>query len=190
MQFPKHINTINAYLREGFDERGWYNETSNKLREIFEDDAGLVADLLAATSPNTSVAGNVTLALKAYQQLKNGKDFVGFLPIVVKMLHTIRLNYLTDEHMPFGGAKIQNFARALKGDLSAVVVDRWMVRAFGYPKITPLRTRKITAWVNARAAQLGVTPCEIQAAIWCGIKRREDASGFTTAPIDSYLRSA
>lgn len=187
MQFPKHNNTLLKYMRHGIDCADWYNGTAQRLQEVFEDDAGLFADILAATSPNTSVSGNVTLAMKAYQQLKNGKDFAGFLPIVCKMLAIVKHNYETGEALPFGGEKVQNFARALRGDMSAVVIDRWMLRAFGWKCLTELRIAKMTAWVRRTAQRYGMTPCEVQAAVWCGIKRLEDSSGFSVDKFEAYI---
>ena len=167
-----NTSKVMSYFRAGFEERQWYNATFTHIEEIFEDDAPLFCDILAATSANTSVKGNVTLALKAYQQYKNDRAFVGYLPVVVSMLNQIRENYETGIHKPFGSDKIQAFALALKGDLTQCVVDRWILRAYGITgRPTPKRARDIKAHCQKIAKRYGVTVSEAQAAIWCGIKK-------------------
>ena len=189
MTFPNHINTINAYFKAGLSGATWYNETREQVAFIFGDDTDLFCDFLAATSPNTTVKANVTLALKAYKQYKSYEDFTGFMGIIIKMLRTAVINDSTIGHkFKMGGSKVHNFARALKGDLDAVVVDRWMLRAFGYDKdiITDKRYRDIEAWCVAKAEREGMKPAEVQAAIWCGIKSKDER--FTdTSKIDDFL---
>jgi hypothetical protein len=189
MAHPKHTNTINKYFKAGLDAADWYDETRAAVtRAVGEQWAAVYIDMLAATSPNQSVKGNVTAANKALRQLKEGRPFAGYLPVVKSMLDIIRINWLTGYRVKFGGAKVQNFADALGGDLSAIVVDRWMLRAFGYPEnITAKRYREISHWIAAKAHREGMAPAQVQAAIWCGIKRLEDTTGFRIDPIDKYL---
>lgn len=182
-----HVNTINSYLKRGMYGAQWYDKTREHIQEIYEDDTDLFIDLLAATSANTSVKGNVTLAMKAYQQYKNNKPFKGFLPIVKNMLDIIRINYITGHHVPYGGLKVQNFAAALKGQHDAVVVDRWMLRAFGFPNSTDKRYKFIEAWCRDKASKLGLTARQVQAAIWCGVKDKLDDTGFTTDNFEAYI---
>lgn len=189
MQHPKHANAINKYFKKGLYGAGWYDETRHHIEEkIGSEHTPIYIDFLAATSPNQSVAGNVTCANKALRQFRDGKAFTGYLPIVKNMLDTIRINHMTGHRAPFGGLKVQNFADALAGDLSAVVVDRWILRAFGYPlSATPKRYRLISEWITAKAQREGMEPAQVQAAIWCGIKDLEDETGFKTAPFEAYL---
>lgn len=184
-----HSNKINHYFNVGKDGAGWYDNTYTTIVDMFESDADLFCDILAATSANTSVKGNVTLALKAYQQYKNDKPFTGFLPVVVDMLDIIRINYTTGHHAPYGSLKIQNFARALKGDLSACVVDRWMLRAFGFKLVmTDKRYRDITAWCERKALRESMEVSQVQAAIWCGVKKLTDETGNSMESLEYYLQ--
>jgi hypothetical protein len=72
------------------------------------------------------------------------------------------------------GPKTSQFARALKGDLNAIVLDTWMAVAMEIDQ--PLFTRK---WVERYAKEqvrfvadlLGVMPAEAQAMIWAGTVR-------------------
>lgn len=186
---PNHSNKINHYFKAGLYGAQWYDETrQHVVASVGAEYADVFIDMLAATSPNQSVKGNVTAARKALKQLKESKAFSGYLPIVVNMLNIIKVSHMTGHRARFGGAKVQAFADALRGDLSAVVVDRWMLRAFGYPNIiTDKRYRTITEWVNRKAEKEGMQPAQVQAAIWCGVKDLEDTTGFKTDPMEAYF---
>lgn len=185
--FKVHVNTINSYIKRGMYGHQWYDKLRAHIESIYEEDTDLFIDMLAATSANTSVKGNVTLAMKAYQQYKNDKAFSGYLPIIKHMLDIIRINYKTGIHAPFGGRKVQNFAAALKGDNQAVVVDRWMLRAFGFPNVTDNRYTIIENWILDKAHKLGLTGRQVQAAMWCGIKDKLDDTGFSTDSFEVYI---
>ena len=189
MSFPNHGNIMNKYFKRGIAGAAWYNETRDQVSYVFGDDTDLFCDFLAATSPNTTVKANVTLAMKAYSQYMRGQAFNGFMGVIKNMLNIAVRNDSLIHPVRMGGDKVHNFAKALKGDLSAVVVDRWMLRAFGYdPKkgTTPKKYRDISAWITDKAKREGMQPAEVQAAIWCGIKSMDER--FTdTRKIDDFL---
>lgn len=74
------------------------------------------------------------------------------------------------------GRKIHNFHKALLGDENAVVVDRWMLRAYGLPskssKLAPttLEYDMIERLVKEGAERTGSTPREYQASLWLAQK--------------------
>lgn len=172
-----------AHFESGKAEMGWYDEVKGELSELFGKDADLMADLLAATSSNATVKSNVALALKAYEYHKTGVSFdnlpkgKGFLPAVVMNIKRV----IAGE--PIAGRKIDNFAKALKGDPDAVVVDRWMMRAFGFTAekdVAPTAHEYdvIEHAVKDLAKKQGVTPRQMQASIWFSIKNKtETAAG-------------
>lgn len=161
-----------AHFNTGKAEMGWYDDVHGELKQLFGEDAPLMANLLAATSSNSTVKSNTTLALKAYGYLKSGKDLdtlkpgEGFLPAVVmnikKAVAGERLN----------GRKIDNFAQAIIGNPDAVVADRWMMRAFGFDKDvpTPHQYDIIEHAVQEMAQKQGVSARQMQAAIWFSVK--------------------
>jgi len=56
---PHHTNKINHYFKTGLAGANWYDETRHHvLAKIGAQDTPLFIDMLAATSPNQSVAGN------------------------------------------------------------------------------------------------------------------------------------
>ena len=167
---PLNTRKANKYFKLGIDGAFWYDKTYAVISEIFREDANLFCDMLAATSPNTSVKGNVTLALKAFFQFQKEEEFHGFMGSTIDMLNKVVNGYT------FGGRKVQKFSEALRGDLSAVVVDRWMLRAYGIEKdiVTDARYRAIEKHINQMAKRHGLQPAQVQAAIWCGIKLDSD----------------
>jgi len=150
--------------REGIQGAQWYDALMDILTARFGADAQMFAAFLAATSPNTTVRGNVTLAMKAYMQYTAALPFVGYLPVVVANLERAASG------QKLSGIKVHHFHQAIVGDPDAVAVDRWMLRAYGIDKTTPARMRAIIVHVRASAKRLGMSPRELQAAIWTGIK--------------------
>lgn len=72
------------------------------------------------------------------------------------------------------GPKVEAMAANLLGDLSAVTVDRHIVRvATGSDRrqVSPARARKIAGSLRLLAAIRGVAPAELQAALWVARSR-------------------
>ena len=159
------MSTPREFYAQGIDGKDWYNEAAEFLDSAYPGEGDLMAAILAATSINATVKANVTLALKAYAQLKAGLEFTGFIPAAVQQLE------LAKNGLPLSGTKVENFRRALRGEPNAVVVDRWMLRAYGEEALTPAATRRVTALILQEAKAEGVEPRQWQAGVWCGIKR-------------------
>jgi hypothetical protein len=155
-----------TYFRSGWDERGWYKETQRSIRFLFGKARGdMFLKIIAATSANTTVKANITLAFKALHQWMSGVDFEGYLPSVIANLQRCE----TGE--PLQGPKISAFYRALAGDPNAVVIDRWILRAYGYKSLTPTVRREIIDSMHELADEYDCEPREVQAAIWFGVKK-------------------
>lgn len=167
------------YWRTGKYLADWYNDIPQELEMIFGKDADMMTSFLASTSTRTSSKSNITLAMKAYKQwVIDGRnagffDFKGFMKS-----HRENLRRATGG-FDLSGPKVTNFDKALRGDLEAVVVDRWMMRAFGLKNETPTDAQYeiIESIVRKMAAKVGVKPAEYQAGIWVGIKTLEGAPG-------------
>ena len=70
------------------------------------------------------------------------------------------------------GPKVRNFYRAMMGDENAMTVDRWMLRAVGWPTDT-ITNGQYDLVANAiRQASLGtgLTPAQYQAAVWVKVR--------------------
>jgi hypothetical protein len=71
------------------------------------------------------------------------------------------------------GPKTSAFARAILGDVQAVVIDAWTLRSVGLSptaKVTPHRLRWITAAYAEAAAIVNETPRDLQAIVWCAVR--------------------
>ena len=174
-----------SYFKTGSGDLSWYDDTHKELQVLFGKDADMVAGFLTATSINSTVKSNTSLAMKAYKQWKAGEEFTGFLPAVIKELDRVK------NGQPLAGRKLDNFRRALTGDPDAVVVDRWMLRAFGYPNVgngseNAASVRAYDLIENAikeLASQQGVAPRQMQAAIWFAVKNKaEEGMGRPASP--------
>src|SRR5262245_51405453 len=71
------------------------------------------------------------------------------------------------------GPKVAPFARALYGDTSAAVIDRWMLRAAdpdGSNWPNPSRIRRVAGALKALARELRQSVTTVQATIWLAIR--------------------
>lgn len=182
MTTTEQVLRIRVYLDNGLASAGWYDETKWAARTLLgQHDGDLFLRIIAATSANATVAANVSLAFKAMAQLKNGQAFDGFLPSVKKNL----INILLDQ--PLQGPKISAFERALTGDPNAVVIDRWILRAWGYKSLTPTRRSQIIDDIHFFAYEYGLEPRQVQAAIWFGIKKDHGGVSDADDPFEFHI---
>lgn len=173
------LSKIDKYILIGQRDRDWYSGTERTLRELFGDERlPMIARLLAATSINSSLRSNVRLFRKALHEMENGLEFSNYLPVILGQLHRIRAG------LGLSGRKINAFANAIMGDTQAVVVDVWLLRAFGmdrqYKRTLGGRERSggatdkqfslIEDWVRARGPQIGLEPRQLSAILWAGTR--------------------
>ncbi len=133
-------------------------------QEHFPEDWELFLGFLAVTSVNSTVKSNMTLALKAHAQHSLGKPFKGFLKQVIANLHNVV------EGKTLNGPKINAFYEALKGDKNAVVVDRWMARAYGFKSVTSSNYDRIERGIRLEAHANEMEPSDFQAWKWASIR--------------------
>lgn len=175
-----NTENISRYIYFGRTDKDWYADCRATLVDLFgADRLTLVTDLLAATSINTSLTSNVTLFRRAYYEIKNDLPVGKYLPIIQAQLNQVRSG------IGLTGRKIRSFAAAMRGDSYAVVVDIWLLRAFGEDRKyrrsasgldrsggpTDAQYSKIETWVRMEALYRGVTPAQLGACIWSGIRR-------------------
>ena len=165
------LSNLERWLTLGESNRYWYQETHDDIQRILPHErVELIIDLLAATSIRSSISSNVFQMFRALIQYKLGEPFNGFLPAVKNGLEHVR----NGAELPT--IKVRHFARAMKGDESAVVVDVWMCKAFGIhstggPKEDEYRT--VLKVVQELAHDRDVQPREYQAMLWAGIRKEQ-----------------
>lgn len=160
--------------------RDWYEQNERVIRELFQEDTALFADMLSATSQATEVRGNVTQALKAYGQHLAGVPFTGFMdPVRLNLERAVAKQRLR-------GPKIGEFALALQGDADAIAVDRHIAQLlFGVTTPTLAQIAVAKSRIRTVAARLGWGAREVQAALWAFNQTR---SGVNLEDIESYDR--
>lgn len=173
---------LNHLLNRGWYEKDWYLETRLHVHALLGKEFGdtLIA-CLAITSANTTVKANVTLGIQAFQQYVKGSPFEGYLPSVEDNL----LRYASGS--PLAGPKIKAFVAALLGDEDAIVIDRWMVRAWGFKCLTSKRRAQIEEDIRWLAKARCLTPRQVQAAIWFGIKMETEEVNRDNRPFEDHL---
>lgn len=195
-----NTNKIEFYIYLGKKDKYWYAECQQVFEELFgKDRLELVCSLFAATSINTSLKSNIRLFRKAYYEMMNELPIGNYLPNIKRQLERIRSG------KEISGPKITSFMRAMSGDINAVVVDTWILRAFGVNKVyfrqtkgkpegvgrersagTDMKTYcKIEDWVRNYAAMIDAEPRQVSAMIWAGI--RIDQTGDTNTHYKEIL---
>ena len=72
------------------------------------------------------------------------------------------------------GKKTNAFARAIAGDDDAVVIDTWMLKPLKMKSVTPKQYDLITLVITSLAKEVGMTPRDLQAALWIHIRGSAD----------------
>lgn len=170
---------IEKYIQIGANDKGWYEQCRTTFINLFgEDKLQVVCKLFAATSINTSLKANIRLFRKALRERELGLPRGKYLPVIAMQLDLI------EKGLPLSGRKINNFADAMYGVKTAVVVDVWLCRAFGIDtkrrlattgrtvENTPTKKQydSVEAWVTAEAHKRGLEPRQLCAMIWAGVR--------------------
>ena len=177
-----NFDKIEKYVFDGLSGFNYYEESRRTIiRSYGEARLKLVCQLLAATSMNNYMKSNVTQMRKALYQIEHGLPFKGYLGNVVKYLE------LAKKGEEFPGRKTNSFWKNLSGeDENCVVVDIWMLRAFGITNRESPTKRDYDAienWVQQKSIERYVKPCQLQSMIWCGVRQLtngKDETNFST----------
>jgi ParB-like chromosome segregation protein Spo0J len=180
--------------RMGAATRGFYSDAAPAIR-AHTDEPERFAQLVAATSPRTSVQENVASASSiwnAFKRTGSVEDAVRALPakksgdprqLMSSYGPNVRRALTTETPQALdvlSGPKVQRFAQNLMGNEQPVTLDGWMAAIQGW---SPLRLRgrslaaggkreagpeylAYSARVRQAAEKLGITPAEAQAAEW------------------------
>lgn len=176
------------------DAASWYDDTLANIQGLMElDDTGedsdelalLFVDLLAATSPQTSIIRNTFLTTQIFSFINDA------ILCSIKMAFEAHLNNICRAllGLELSGQKVRAFQANLLGDQQAVTVDVWMMRAFQRDGDAPTAKEydDISAATRKVAKQFGVSPAQMQAALWVGIKAAEGDPSDTPEPFERTL---
>lgn len=168
LNFEQRANVSKAW-RAGREWKDWYEGIYDEARYQFGWLAEVFVSVLAITSANQTVTGNITLAYTTLERIQNGeREFnKGYLPNVRSNLRALMAGEAVR------GRKIVAFRDAMLGAWDSVVVDRWILRAYMFPNMTARRYDLIEADIRRRSVYAKVTPAQYQAGLWAGVQLRQ-----------------
>lgn len=168
----------------GADGRLWYAHAADQVRlgaDRLGIEAGRFADLLALFSPRVSVRRSIRMAVHYATTGQYAHD-------VMQSVRTAVAHY--EATGAIRGPKTGPFARALRGDITAIVLDVWMSRALGVPQKDLERVgihAEGTLRVRSAGLELGWPPAAAQAAIWHTVIRRAGRRPAAFTIVDDTL---
>ncbi len=183
VDYGAQLQNMQSLFEKGKDGLFWYDKIADQLnKRLGPKGTKMFLNFVAATSPRMPVMRNLEQAIKAYNQYMSGQEFTGFMSTHVPNI----LRAFKGEEL--SGQKVNNFAKAMSGDPSAVTLDVWMARAFGMNKdqFNPKQYEVLSAAIQELAQNAGVEPRQYQAAVWTGIKREQDSKP-SADPIDQLM---
>lgn len=164
---PLNISEAKQIVSEVIDWTTWYDGISDYVNEIFGEYSEDVLSLLPLASQGNGSAGTVALAINNIERIYKGEKPVGLAEYK---------GYVSDF---LGGKgiesdKMYNFFKAITGDENAVAVDMhvWSIIMGKNPNKKQVNPKnkaefdRAKEFVNTLATELGLTPREVQAALW------------------------
>lgn len=164
--------------KAGVAKRGWYRRAAESLRQLFGSDAEIFVRLLAATSPRQGVTENLSMSLRIWIEwnkagrpvdAKGIKNVLRPIPGAMfgsRIKNTVRA---LQGKGRLSGYKVNSFSSNLLGDFEAVTNDAWMAAFAGIDQKvfgTKAGYLAFNAKVRKTASKLGISPAEVQEAIW------------------------
>ena len=146
--------------------RRWYSTAgrhADQIAHVLDVDREIGAGILSAFSVRTSWADNVRHAW-TYA--------TGGTPPGLRQRVVMADAVLVRGPDALRGPKTHAFARAIAGDVSAVVVDVWISRAAGLDpnRLTAKQYAHVVADVEHLAPAYGESPRDLQALIWARVR--------------------
>lgn len=159
---------VNQYI----ENKNWYKNTHEAIKQLFPSDCHLFASLLAVTSQRNSLTVNVDFALNAYMAIKRGNDPLSLDYGLASPSIRGNINRVLNKQVPHGN-KIKPFTLCLLGDESQIVIDSWMTKLFiNGKRKTPNKTdiKHMQTIINGLSQELNLKPSQVQACLWCYVK--------------------
>ena len=173
-QVSRISRTSDRYLVDliidGQDGFGWYERACDDLTQFAKCFVGTtleeVAAVTAILSPRCSVKRNCEMTAEFFT---TGNRPTGSM---TQRWDSVREYYQFGNIGSPTALKIQNFARALSGDYSAIVCDTWIADVFGLSYgddgLAPAPYAAIENRIRRLATRFDCHNSDIQAALWVG----------------------
>lgn len=133
-------------------------------------------DILAITSPRTTVKRNTINAIKTINNLDD-IDNISYGITNKQTKKNLKL-YLNTGN--FNGLKINQFADSLKLIDGSICIDVWMLKAFNIDRLSPTYNdvKHIRHIIKHIANKLNMTTYEVQACLWSYAKNELNNTSF------------
>lgn len=173
------------------DDGNWYRKARLDISRIashFNINESIVSAVIAVLSPLNKWENNKSDAISVMAAW-----FLNMSPEDIRT-HTFDANkwkawsVLNDQtnHLNYvKGDKVYNFYCALTGDDESPVIDSWMLQAAGLDKTNKIDRNNLYSilaeCLQSVAANSGLTVTQVQARIWCAIRRHHGyADNYST----------
>lgn len=164
-RFQKLLTEANQEHLEAAQE--WYTEAqqvAQSVADMLDLPLEYGASIVSAFSPRMHWSRNQKLAVS----YSLGNRDLRCLTMLIKLADSARANGFAAFKRP----KTREFAKAIAGDETAIVVDVWIARAAGLPKDAPtaIEYREVSQAIKRLADHYQLAPRTMQALIWCLIR--------------------
>lgn len=160
--------------------RSWYPETQRRLRAIAERTGSTPAHAAAVFSIVSPMV-QVMTALEWTEQILEGERTYGAFPRQAPSIQAALGTRYPRRYV--SGPKVSAFYRAIQGDASALVLDRWALFAAGHQQrasaIPRAVWREIESAYRAAAAAVGETVRAFQAIVWIVVRESTPTAAGT-----------
>ena len=165
------IDHLHVFVKDRQAAEAWYDEAGDFARRLCFIRPALSMEIVcsgvSAFSPRVTWAHNKAKAAQYAQ---------GITPKGLRSHVDAAERCVREGFDGLRGPKTNAFARAIAGDMDAVVVDVWMCRAAGLGKDAPNKReyRAIAEAVRTVAAEYRMDPAVMQALLWIIVRGKAE----------------
>lgn len=158
----------------------WYKIWHNNLCQLSKETGvslSKCAGVMAALSPIVPLKQNWKDTVKVLTAFAQGENIPSVATIPAqreKAIQILQSNGSESEiYQILGGLKTTAFFLNLLHPAieTEVCIDLWMLRYFGWKSLTPKRKKQAFSILKIDGAKYGLLPHEMQAKIWCEIRK-------------------
>jgi len=170
--------------------KDWYKKSNKTIKQYYPKNYNLFIDILAITSPITTVKSNVLAAIMTVDTIKYKRDNSIIYGLANKQIRNSLDRY--NKTKIISGIKTTNFANSLRLISDSVCIDTWILKAFNLKRRAPTKydIKYITTIIKRIACMLGIETYEVQACLWVYAKTELNGTGFKKSHDISYYLKA
>lgn len=182
--YDKLILKTKKYIKN----KNWYKNSNKLIKAYYKNKSNMFIDILAITSPRTTVKQNTKNAIKTI----NNMDKIDKMTYGITTKQTRKNLKLYLKTGTFNGLKINQFADSLNLIDGSICIDVWMLKAFNINRNAPTYNdvKHINHMVKHIAKKLNLKTYEVQASLWSYAKNElNDTSSKDYYDFTYYLKA-